>query len=210
VKNYERSVALLKPVVPVVNVKGQYNHLIVRMLTELGAESSLAPLSMSISELEEICFNGLVAGGGPHSVYQENSRRELSNLEHLIKESSKPMLCICVSHQLLAEALGGRTGPAKEPEYGQITVQVDEEDEILRGTGPSFTAWASHNDEVVSMPDGFERLAHSQNCKIEAMRSRDKPIYGVQFHPEVWHTTKGRTIFRNFIEIAEKNAASER
>ena len=200
----------MKPTVPVVNVKGQYNHLIVRALTELGAESSLVPLSMSISELEEISFNGLVAGGGPQSVYEENSRRELNNLERLLKESSKPLLCICVSHQLLAEALGGRTGPAKEPEYGRITVHVDKEDEILRGTGPSFTAWASHNDEVIRMPQGFERLAHSQSCKVEAMRSRSRPIYGIQFHPEVWHTTIGRTVFRNFVEIVESNAASGR
>jgi len=198
----------LKPVVPVVNVKGQYNHLIVRMLTELGAESSLVPLSISMDELEEIGFNGVVAGGGPQSVYEKNSRRELGNLERLLKEISKPVLCICVSHQLLAEALGGRTGPAKKPEYGRITVHVDEEDEILRGTGPSFTAWASHNDEVIRMPDRFERLARSQRCKVEAMRSRNKPIYGIQFHPEVWHTTKGRTIFRNLIEIVERNAAS--
>jgi len=208
VKHNDSLVAVLKPVVPVVNVKGQYNHLIVRMLTELGAESSLVPLSISMDELEEIGFNGVVAGGGPQSVYEKNSRRELGNLERLLKEISKPVLCICVSHQLLAEALGGRTGPAKKPEYGRITVHVDEEDEILRGTGPSFTAWASHNDEVIRMPDRFERLARSQRCKVEAMRSRNKPIYGIQFHPEVWHTTKGRTIFRNLIEIVERNAAS--
>lgn len=200
----------MKTVVPVINVKGQYNHLIVRVLTELGAESSLVPLSTSIGELEEIGFNGLVTGGGPQSVYEENSRRELSNLERLLKENSKPPLCICVSHQLLAEALGGRTGPAKNPEYGRITVHVDEEDEILRGAGPSFTAWASHNDEVIRMPDGFERLAHSQSCKVEAMRSSNRPIYGIQFHPEVSHTTMGRTIFRNFVEIVERNAASGR
>jgi len=210
VKNGDRLVTVLKPMVNVVNVKGQYNHLIVRMLTELGAESSLVPLSVSISELEEIGFNGLVAGGGPQSVYEKNARRELSNLERLLKENSKPALCICVSHQLLAEALGGRIGPAKEPEYGRVTVQVDEEDEILRGTGPSFMVWASHNDEVVRMPEGFERLAHSQSCEVEAMRSRSRPIYGVQFHPEVWHTTKGRTIFRNFVEIVERNATSGR
>ena len=200
----------MKTVVPVINVKGQYNHLIVRVLTELGAESSLVPLSTSIGELEEIGFNGLVTGGGPQSVYEENSRRELSNLERLLKENSKPLLCICVSHQLLAEALGGRTGSAKDPEYGRITVHVDEEDEILRGAGPSFTAWASHNDEVIRMPDGFERLAHSQSCKVEAMRSSNRPIYGIQFHPEVSHTTMGRTIFRNFVEIVERNAASGR
>lgn len=198
----------MKPIVPVVNVKGQYNHLIVRMLTELGTESSLVPLSMSIDELEEIGYNGLVAGGGPQSVYEENSRRELRNLERLFKETTKPLLCICVSHQLLAEALGGRTGPAKKPEYGQITVNVDKEDEILRGTGRSFTAWASHNDEVVHIPEDFERLAHSQSCKVEVMRSRSRPIYGIQFHPEVWHTSNGRTIFRNFVEVVKRNASS--
>ena len=199
----------MKPIVPVVNVRGQYNHLILRMLTELGAESALVPLSVSIDKLEKIGFNGLVSGGGPQTVYEEGSRRELRNLERLFEENSKPLLCICVSHQLLATALGGRTDLAKKPEYGQITVHVDEEDEILRGTGPSFTAWASHNDEVVRMPEGFERLAHSQDCNVEAIRSRSRPIYGIQFHPEVWHTTKGRTILRNFIEIVKQNASGK-
>jgi len=197
----------LKPRVLVVNVRGQYNHLIVRALTELGAESSLVPLSISIDGLEKTGFNGLVAGGGPQTVYEENSRRELRNLERLFKENSKPLLCICVSHQLLATALGGRTELAKKPEYGQITVYVDEEDEILRGTSPSFTAWASHTDEVVCMPEGFERLAHSQDCNVEAMRSRSRPVYGIQFHPEVWHTTRGRKIFSNFVEIVKQNAS---
>ncbi len=198
----------MKPIVPVVNVKGQYNHLIVRMLTEFETESFLVPLSVSMDELEEMGFNGLVAGGGPQTVYEQSSRRDLRYLERLFKEASKPLLCICVSHQLLAEAFGGRTGPAEKPEYGRITVYIDQEDEVLLGTGPSFPAWASHNDEVVQMPEDFERLAHSQSCKIEAMRSRSRPIYGLQFHPEVWHTTKGRIIFSNFLEIVKRNAAS--
>ena len=197
-------------IIPVVNVKGQYNHLIVRVLAELGTKSSLVPLSVTIDELEEIGYDALVAGGGPQSVHEENSRRELHDLEGLFKENSKPLLCICVSHQLLAEALGGKTGPAKSPEFGQIIVNVDQENEILRETGPSFTAWASHNDEVIRMPEGFEKLAHSESCEVEAMRSTSMPIYGLQFHPEVWHTSRGRTIFRNFVEIVKKNMESEK
>lgn len=200
----------MNPVIPVVNVKGQYNHLIVRMLSELGAKSSLVPLSVTIGQLQEIGYDALVAGGGPQSVYEKNSRRELQDLEELFKRTPKPLLCICVSHQLLAEALGGKTGPAKNPEFGQITVNIDQEDEILRETGPSFKAWASHNDEVIRMPDGFEKLAHSESCRVEAMRSKGRPIYGLQFHPEVWHTSKGRIIFRNFVEIVKNNPASEK
>jgi GMP synthase (glutamine-hydrolysing) len=115
------------------------------------------------------------------------------------------MLCICVTHQLLATAFGGVTEAARKPEFGPVEISVIDEGRILEGLGPSFTAWESHNDEVVKTPEGFHVLAKSSNCAIEAMRHDNRPIFGVQFHPEVSHTLKGVDLFKNFLRIVEEN-----
>ncbi len=139
--------------IPVVYVKGQYNHLIVRNLRELGVNSKLLP----------------------------------------------------PSHQLLATAFGGVTEAARKPEFGPVEISVLDDGRILEGLGPSFTAWESHNDEVVRKPDGFQVIAKSSNCSVEAMRHEKRDIFGVQFHPEVSHTTKGVDLFKNFLGIVEEH-----
>jgi GMP synthase (glutamine-hydrolysing) len=78
---------------------------------------------------------------------------------------------------------------------------VDNEDTLLKGMPPKFQAWVSHRDEVVELPAGFESLAHSNTCKIEAMAHKNKNIFGVQFHPEVFHTKGGKIVLQNFVEV---------
>ena len=190
--------------IPVVYVKGQYNHLIVRNLKELGVESKLLPPSVSIDQLEALHPDALVMGGGPQSVRSPDELTgELADAARLIRNVKLPMLCICVTHQLLATALGGATELAKKPEFGPVEISVIEPGQILEGLGPKFTAWESHNDEVVKTPDGFQVLARSNNCSIEAMRHEGRDVFGVQFHPEVSHTQKGVELFRNFLELVK-------
>lgn len=190
--------------IPVVYVKGQYNHLIVRNLRELGVESKLLPPSVSIDQLEALHPDALVMGGGPQSVRSPDELRgELADAAKMIRNVKLPMLCICVTHQLLATALGGATELAKKPEFGPVEISVIEPGQILEGLGPKFTAWESHNDEVVKTPDGFQVLARSNNCSIEAMRHENREVFGVQFHPEVSHTQKGVELFRNFLQLVK-------
>ena len=187
--------------IPVVYVKGQYNHLIARRLQELGVDSKLMPPSTPFEKLEAMGADALVMGGGPQSVRSlDTLTPELKDASNLILKSKLPMLCICVTHQLLATTLGGRTKLAKKPEFGPVEVSVRDEDTILAGLKPSFTAWESHNDEVVETPAGFKVLAGSENCAIQAMRHERQNVFGVQFHPEVSHTPKGADVFKNFIE----------
>src|SRR5436853_2130081 len=190
--------------IPVVYVKGQYNHLIVRNLKELGVYSKLLPPSVPPDELQSIDPDGLVMGGGPQSVRSPNELTgELADAARLIRQVKLPMLCICVTHQLLATAFGGVTEAARKPEFGPVEISVIEEGRILEGLGPSFTAWESHNDEVVKVPTGFRVIARSSNCAVEAIRHEDRDIFGVQFHPEVSHTAKGVDLFKNFLHIVE-------
>ena len=159
------------------------------------------PPSTPLEKLEAMGADALVMGGGPQSVRSlDTLTPELKDASNLILKSKLPMLCICVTHQLLATTLGGKTNLAKKPEFGPVEVSVSDEDTILAGLKPSFTAWESHNDEVVKTPPGFLILAGSQNCAIQAMRHEKQNIFGVQFHPEVSHTPKGVDVFKNFIE----------
>lgn len=191
-------------VIPVVYVKGQYNHLIVRSLKELGVESRLVTPSISLEQLEAMHPDALVMGGGPQSVRSlDTLTGELADASKLITQSRLPMLCICVTHQLLATAFGGATEPSKKPEFGPVEIAVLDDGQILEGLGPRFTAWESHNDEVVKAPDGFQVLARSSNCSVEAMRHETRDVFGVQFHPEVSHTEKGVDLFRNFLRLVK-------
>jgi GMP synthase (glutamine-hydrolysing) len=192
-------------VVPVVYTKGQYNHLIARTLQDLGAESKLLPAGTTVAQLTALKADALVMGGGPQRVRNvADLTPELSSAARLIKEVELPLLCICVTHQLMATVYGGETKAAPKPEFGPVKISVGEEDSILRGTGPSFTAWESHNDEVVKVPAGFRVLASSENCSIQAMRHEKLRLFGVQFHPEVSHTTRGTDVFRNFLQSVRK------
>jgi len=156
-------------------------------------------------ELEKLGADGLVMGGGPQRVRSMSDLMgELSDAAQLIGKLKIPLLCICVTHQLLASAYGGETGAAKSPEFGPFQITVSEEDTILSGLKPSFTAWESHNDEIVRAPEGFRVLASSQTCAVQAMRHESRDVFGVQFHPEVSHTIKGMDLFRNFLGVVRK------
>jgi len=191
-------------VVPVVNVRGQYNHLIARMFSELGAKSELVPMETTVEDLRKMKADALAMGGGPQRIHEAMREGSLGSLPELVKGVEMPLLCICVTHQLLAVAYGGESGPASAPEFGPVEIVVDDEDEILSGMGSTFIAWASHNDEVTKLPPSFIRLAHSENCKVQAMKHEGRPIYGTQFHPEVSHTINGKHIFKNFLKLARR------
>jgi len=191
--------------VPVVYVKGQYNHLIARTLQDLGVESRLLPSTTTIEQLHAMGADGLLMGGGPQRVRtMSDLTEELAAAARLIKSVDIPLLCICVTHQLLATVYGGRTDAAGKPEFGPVEVSVMDEGRILERLKPSFTAWESHNDEVVLPPPGFSVLASSESCIVQAMAHEKLNIFGVQFHPEVSHTSRGAEVFRNFLQAVSK------
>jgi GMP synthase (glutamine-hydrolysing) len=191
--------------IPVVYVKGQYNHLIARRLQELGVDSRLMPPSTPLKEFEAMGADALVMGGGPQSVRSLSALTgELREASNLMTRVKLPMLCICVTHQLMATTFGGTTNLANRPEFGPVEISVSDEDTILEGLKPSFTAWESHNDEIVTAPLGFKILASSDNCTVQAMRHETMDVFGVQFHPEVSHTSKGVDIFKNFLKVVRE------
>ena len=172
---------------------GQYNHLIHRTLRDLGVESKLIS---NETPLEEIDADGLVIGGGPSI---EKSGRSLEYVKLEI-----PILGVCLGHHIIAVAFGGEVGKGKVGGYAEVEVGILEQNEIFKGFPSKIKVWASHMDEVKRMPESFKLLAKSDICNIEAMRHKKKPIFGVQWHPEVYHSQFGVELYKNFIKICKK------
>ncbi|MBD3210351.1 glutamine-hydrolyzing GMP synthase [Candidatus Micrarchaeota archaeon] len=183
----------------------QYTHLIKRNCRDQGYEAEMLYAKAAYGLFHEQLKSGiskLILSGGPSSVYKEPpnlGNRVLGMFKN--EELRMPLLGICYGHQMIAHAWGGIVKQGKSAEYGMGEVVIDREDLIFRGVPRKLKVWVSHFDEVQKEPEEFERLAHSDICAVEAMRHRERPIFSVQFHPEVWHTEHGEEILRNFLEI---------
>jgi GMP synthase (glutamine-hydrolysing) len=160
------------------------------------------PNSTPFEKLEDA--DGLVLSGGTPRVGLSPERMG-RNSEYLEK-ADFPILGICAGHQFIATYFGGKSEEAERPEFGIAKLIVDDFDEIFRSLPTRFSVWQSHNDEVVELPADFALLAHSENCRIQAMKFNKKPFYGLQFHPEVEHTEHGVEIFKNFLNVCEEHA----
>lgn len=180
----------------IINNFGQYNHRISRTLKYLNIENSLIPNTTSFEEIEQMNPKGIILGGGP-------SIECIGNCKEIILNMDIPILGICLGHQIIADVFGGETKSAEIESYAQIELNILKENGLFKGIGDSLKVWASHKDEVVTLPENFEILANSDKCDIEAMKHEDKNIYGIQFHPEVQHTPRGGEIFENFNKICE-------
>lgn len=184
----------------------QYTHLIKRNCRELGFEAEMLYNKAGFDKVEEMLREGvakIILSGGPSSVYTDPP-----NLSSMICQRLKdgkitlPTLGVCYGQQMIAHVFGAKVAKGQSAEYGLGDVEIDDEDTIFRGVPRKIRAWVSHFDEVKELPKGFLGLAHSEACAIEAMRHKERPIFSVQFHPEVWHTEHGEDILRNFLEIS--------
>jgi GMP synthase (glutamine-hydrolysing) len=173
----------------------QYAQLIARRVRELGVYSELVRPDISIDELKKLGPKGLILSGGPSSVYEAGAPQ----CDPHIFDLGVPVLGICYGMQIGAHLLGGHVKPAKAREYGRAKLTVTGDDPLVRGLPAETTVWMSHGDQVHELPAAFIPLATTPTCPYAAARHRDRPFYGVQFHPEVTHTPRGEVIFRNFL-----------
>lgn len=181
----------------VINNHGQYNHRIYRSLHYLKFPAELIPNTTSIEELVKKEPLGIILGGGPTTERAGNSYQ-------YVEELDLPILGICLGHQIIAQVYGGEIGSAGMESYAKNTINILDEDDIFHGLGKTMDVWTSHKDEVKTLPADFELLATSNLCNIEAMKHNDKPVYGIQFHPEVHHTAQGHLIFENFHRVCQE------
>ena len=193
--NYMSNMTDLK--IFVVNNYGQFCHLIHRAVRDLDVETGIIANTLSNEEILAMEPDGLIISGGP-------SIDRIGRAEEMVLELDLPILGICLGHQLIARAYGGKIATGHKGGYAAVQVEILEEDEILKGLGPSTSVWASHADEVTGLPPDFVQLARSDVCEIEAMRHKTRPLFGVQWHPEVSHTEKGDELLLNFFRVCDE------
>jgi GMP synthase (glutamine-hydrolysing) len=185
--------------IPVVDNGGQWTHREWRVLRDLGVQTTIVPNTTPFAEMHA---DGIVLSGGALSL--EGTDDPLGRVSDWIDTAEVPVLAICLGHEYLGRHFGGQLRRAS-PEFGSVDLVVDRrEHPLFAGLPDRFRVWASHNDEIAEAPPGWVVLAHSTACAVEAMAHPTKPIWGVQFHPEVEHTEGGREIFRHFIAACHR------
>ncbi len=181
--------------VVIINFGGQYSHLIARRIRDKRVYTEIIHVHELSKELiAEIKPKAIILSGGPSSVYEENAPR----IPLWLLEYGVPILGICYGFQLLALLLGGSVKKGTG-EYGRTRVRILKKDVLFDGWSNEEIVWMSHGDHVSELPRDLELLAVSENGYVAAFKHREKPIYGVQFHPEVIHTRKGSLLLENFV-----------
>jgi GMP synthase (glutamine-hydrolysing) len=186
---------LKNELVVVLDFGGQYNQLIARRVREANVYCEVLPYNTSVDRIRALKPKGIIFTGGPASVLDENAPfcdKDIFNL-------GIPLLGICYGMQLMGIMLGGSVKRAEQREYGKIDIKLLYNGKLFKEISGGTTCWMSHTYFVDKMPEGFVKTAFSENCPIGAMENAEKGLYGVQFHPEVVHTPRGKEILRNFL-----------
>ena len=177
----------------ILNFGAQYNQLIARRVREAGVYSELLPPTSSIETIVGSGLSGIILTGGPDSVYDDDARSCLNSIYTL----GVPVLGICYGMQLMSSHFSAKVGPAPTREYGKTLTYFDDSP-LFKGIPTSIT-WMSHNDSVLTCPEGFRIISHTDGCDICGIECADKKLFGVQFHPEVAHTEYCKTLFDNLV-----------
>jgi len=181
--------------VVVLDFGSQYSQLIARRIRELHVYSELLPFDTPWREIARRNPKAVILSGGPSSVYDEGAPRADPELW----SGGVPVLGICYGLQLMAHELGGDVVASRRREYGPATVTITAEDGLFKGLDRDQPVWMSHGDSILRPPDGFHATAQTDSTPFAGLANPDQRMYGIQFHPEVVHTPRGREILRNFV-----------
>lgn len=173
----------------------QYTQLIARRVREQKVYCEIHPYNIGLEKIKEFRAKGIILSGGPSSVYDKDA----PIIDKVLFSLGIPVLGVCYGMQLMTHLLGGVVAKAHRREYGRAEVSVDDNSDLFRGLSGSEAVWMSHGDRIEKFPEGFKAIAHTDNSPVAAMKDADRRFYGVQFHPEVVHTRKGKEILGNFL-----------
>lgn len=190
----------------VLDFGSQYNQLIVRRIRQLGVFAELKRADLSLEEIRAWNPTGLILSGGPSSVYDEHSPRPAEGLFDL----DIPILGICYGMQLMTHLLGGRIEASDEREYGKALLEMNDQSCALTDTLEldGSQVWMSHGDSVKAIPDDFVTIASTNSTPHTIVRHQSRPLFGLQFHPEVRHSILGEDILKRFLfEICQAEAS---
>jgi GMP synthase (glutamine-hydrolysing) len=181
--------------VVVLDFGSQFSQLIARRVRELNVYSELLPHDTPYEEIARRGARAIILSGGPASVYDVGAPRP----DPAIWSGGIPVLGICYGAQLMARDLGGDVVPATRREYGPAVVTVTESEGLFSGIDRQQPVWMSHGDSIARLPDGFRPTAETSSTPFAGLADPSRHLYGIQFHPEVVHTPRGRDVLRNFV-----------
>ncbi len=181
--------------IAIVDFGAQYAQLIARRVREHHVHSVVCPADVMPERLRELNCVGLIFSGGPASVYESDA----PHCRPDVIELGLPILGICYGMQVVCQMLGGRVHAGTAREFGRTMLEIHTPDSLFAAIPTPTPVWMSHGDLVDQVPADFAPLAATPNCPLAAVKHVRRPIYGVQFHPEVTHTPHGTQVFRNFL-----------
>jgi GMP synthase (glutamine-hydrolysing) len=182
-----------RPII-VLDFGAQYAQLIARRIRERRVLSELVPHDMPVAEIAARNPVGIVLSGGPASVNEPGA----PSVDPAIFKLGIPVLGICYGMQAMAQALGGEVGGSGAGEFGKTELEVQTDAALFKGIPPAHSCWMSHNDSVITLPDGFRATASTPGAPIAAMEDVERKLHAVQFHPEVLHTPAGTDMLERF------------
>lgn len=172
----------------------QYTQLIARRVRELNIYCEIHPFNNPPKSVTDYC--GVILSGSPSSVRDENAPHP--NLEDI--KGKMPLLGVCYGSQYLAHYFGGEVLPSKTREYGRAHLSfVNSENILFRGIHENSQVWMSHGDTIARVPENYEIIASTDDVKVAAYQIQGEETFAIQFHPEVYHSTDGTTLLRNFL-----------
>ncbi len=174
----------------------QFTQLIARRIRELNVYCEIVPYNAKYQDLMSENIKGIVLSGSPFSVLQENAL-EFPVLT-FIEKYNLPVLGVCYGAQYLAKTMNGAVEKSSKREYGRANINILQGTDLLKGIPQKSQVWMSHGDSIIQLPENFELLASTDDIPVAAFKWKDKNIYGIQFHPEVTHSTDGKTLLKNF------------
>src|SRR6266513_2987606 len=173
----------------------QYTQVIARRIRECQVYSEIIRFDTPAADVAASKPKGLILSGGPASVYDKGAPQ----IDPKIFSLGVPVLGICYGLMLMANHLGGRVVFSGRREYGAGVLHIKNGSELLGGLGEQLDVWNSHGDEVTALPKGFRVAGTTEGCDFAAVEDPQRKLYGLQFHPEVAHTPRGREILQNFL-----------
>ncbi|MFA7056603.1 MAG: glutamine-hydrolyzing GMP synthase [Candidatus Cloacimonadales bacterium] len=176
----------------------QYTQLIAKQIRKMKVYCEIVPFNISYEEVLAKQPKALVLSGSPYSVYAKDAPIP----DKRILEMKLPILAVCYGMQLIAHMSGYKVDKSEEREFGYSKLKIVNHENIFRGLAQEEIVWMSHGDKVHNIDAEFERLAYSDNCEYGAIKHKDKPMYCLQFHPEVVHTANGYKMISNFVDLA--------
>lgn len=183
----------MQQTIAILDFGSQYTQLIARRVRELNVYCEIMPFSKELELGDHIM--GVIYSGSPFSVHDETA--PIPDVDKLI--GKKPLLAVCYGAQFTAKHFGGKVVKSTIREYGRAMLTRISDNPIFEGVSTPSQVWMSHGDTIAEVPAGFEVICETHDVKVAGFHSAEKNLFGLQFHPEVFHTTDGLQLLRNFV-----------